>query len=175
MTHALDDLARHNTWATASMIRFCMDIDREILDTPVPGTYGSVMATLRHMIDSEMSYLFRLTSAWGKHPWQAGEPVNLDMLLERTGILGDAFAAYLATGLDLERRGEARGDRGEVFSVPAGVFITQIFHHANLHRSHVCTQLSVQGIQPPDFSAWDYAIETGRSTLDRSEPRSIAE
>ncbi|MGC4193213.1 MAG: DinB family protein [Thermomicrobiales bacterium] len=162
-------MARHHAWANAGLIAFCANLDDEAQNTPIPGTYGSIVETLRHLIDAEMSYLFRLTGAWPERPWQDGEPVGFDVLAERAARMADAFFAYLATAIDIERRSEARSDKGEVFSVPTGVFTTQIFHHANLHRGHVGIQLGALGIEAPDFSAWDYAIETGRSTLDRIE------
>lgn len=170
MTHALDDLAGHHAWANAGIIAFCANLDDEVLNREVAGTYGSVLATLRHMIDAEMSYLFRLTGAWEQRPWAEREPVTFDTLAQRATILGDVLVAYAATDIDPERTGEARSDKGEVFAVPAGVFLTQVFHHANLHRGQIGTQLGVQGIPAPDFSAWEYAIETGRSSVLRIEP-----
>ena len=65
----------------------------------------------------------------------------------------------------MERLGEARGDRGEVYAVRAGVFITQALHHGNEHRAHICTILGALGHEPPDVSAWEYALTHGRMTL----------
>lgn len=157
-----DDLVRHHLWATATLIDFCASQDTNALETRVAGTYGSAIDTLRHLIDAEMAYLFRLTGAWDDRPWVSGEPVSLDTLANRAAILAEALLAYCAGDPHPERPG---GDRGEVFSVPAGLFLAQVFHHANMHRGQVCTQLGAQGIDVPDLSAWDYAIETGRSTV----------
>jgi hypothetical protein len=69
--------------------------------------------------------------------------------------------------------GEAYDDEGEVFAVRAGIFLTQALHHANEHRAHVCTILGALGHEPPEFSAWEYALATGRMwrTPDDTEPR----
>ena len=164
MGHGLHDLAGHHAWATAQLLAFCRGLDGPTLDATAPGTYGTIIETLRHLIDSEMSYLFRLTGAWSERPWQADEAVGLDVLEERAAVLATTLERFLAGDWDGERLGEARGDEGEVFAVRAGVFLAQVLHHANEHRAHVCTILGALGHEPPDVSAWGYALATGRMT-----------
>ena len=165
MGHALHDLARHNAWATSQLLEFCRGLDEPTLNATVPGTYGTIIQTLRHIINSETSYLFRLTGAWSEYPWQRDEVVGLDVLAERAEVLATTWEQFLAGDVDTERLGEARGDEGEVFDVRAGVFITQALHHANEHRAHVCTILGALGHEPPDVSGWEYAFTSGRMTL----------
>ena len=165
MEHGLHDLARHNAWATAQLLTFCQGLDESTLNATVPGTFGTIIETLRHIIDAEASYLFRLTGAWPTHPWRGDAAVGLDVLAERAAVLATTLERFLAGDWDSERLGEARGDAGEVFAVPAGVFLTQALHHANEHRAHVCTILGALGCEPPGVSAWDYAVATGRMTL----------
>jgi uncharacterized damage-inducible protein DinB len=168
MPHALDDLVGHHIWATAELLTFCQDLDADALDATAPGTYGTVIETFRHLIDSEMSYLFRLTGAWETRPWAFDEPAALALLSERAALLAETFRRYVAGEVDLERLGEARGDDGAVFAVRAGVFLTQNIHHANEHRAHICTVLGATGIEPPEVSAWSYALATGRSWVTAS-------
>jgi uncharacterized damage-inducible protein DinB len=165
MGHGLHDLARHNAWATAQLLAFCRGLDGATLEATVPGTYGTVIATLRHMIDAEASYLYRLTGAWPEHPWRGDAAVGLDVLAERAAVLGETLERFLAGDWDSERLGEGRGARGEVFAIPAGVFLTQLLHHGSEHRAHVCTILGALGYEPPDVSAWGYALASGRSRL----------
>ena len=157
------DLAGHHAWATQQLLDFCQGLDATELDATVPGTYGTIIETLRHIVDSEMSYVFRLTGAWTERPWQAGEPAGLTVLAERAAELARVLEAFLASDWDDERLGEARGPHGE-YSVPAGVFLTQAIHHANEHRAHVCTIIGALGREAPDVSAWGYALATGRMT-----------
>jgi uncharacterized damage-inducible protein DinB len=110
-----------------------------------------------------MSYVFRLTGAWSERPWQAGEPVGLDVLVQRASALSTVLEQFLAGDWDDERLGEAYGDDG-AFAVRAGVFLTQAIHHANEHRAHVCTIIGALGHEVPDVSAWSYALDTGRMT-----------
>ena len=164
MGHALHDLSRHNAWATAQLLEFCQDLDETTLDSTVLGTYGTIIATLRHIVASEGSYLYRLSGEPSVRGWEDDDPVGLDVLKERAALLARTWEQFLAGDVDTERMGEARGDDGTVFAVRAGVFITQAFHHANEHRAHVCTILGATGHEPPDLSGWEYAITSGRST-----------
>jgi uncharacterized damage-inducible protein DinB len=164
MKNGLYDLARHNSWATAQVLTFCQGLDESTLDATVPGTYGTIIQTLQHLIASEASYLYRLTGAWPAYPWPGDEAVGIDVLMERAAELASVLEQFVATEWDSERLGEARGDEGVVFAVNAGVFLTQALHHANEHRAHICTILGALGYDAPDVSAWGYALATGRMT-----------
>jgi uncharacterized damage-inducible protein DinB len=171
MGHALHDLAQHNAWATAQLLAYCRELDEPTLDATVPGTYGTIRETLQHLIDAEASYLHRLTRAWPAHPWAGDAAVGLDVLTERASTLASVLDRFLVSDeVDTERLGEARGDAGEVFAVRAGVFLAQALHHANEHRAQVCTILGALGHEPPDVSAWGYALATGRMTPKAAAP-----
>jgi uncharacterized damage-inducible protein DinB len=157
------DLAGHHGWATTRLLSYCEDLDETTLTVTAPGTYGTIIDTLRHLVDAEMSYVYRLTGAWPERPWTEDEAVGLDVLQERAALLAATLAQFLAGEWDDDRLGEAYGD-GEVFAVHAGVFLTQIIHHANEHRAHVCSILGALGHEPPEVSAWAYALDTGRMT-----------
>jgi uncharacterized damage-inducible protein DinB len=161
--HGLHDLARHNGWATAQLLAYCQRLDDATLDTTVPGTFGTIIETLQHLVDSEGSYIRRLTRAWPDHPWKGDRAVGLDTLAERSAFLATTLEQFLAGQWDSEELGEGYGDAGEVYAIRSGIFLTQALHHANEHRAHVCTILGALGHEPPDVSAWGYAGATGRS------------
>jgi uncharacterized damage-inducible protein DinB len=165
MGQEVHDLAAHNAWATAQLLEFCGELDETALNSTAPGTYGSIIETLQHLIDAEASYVFRLTGAWPAPLWRGDSAVGIDVLIERAVLLATTLGQFLAGDWDSERLGEARGDSGDVFAVRAGVFLTQILHHANEHRAHVCTILGASGFEPPDVSAWDYGLAMGREWL----------
>ncbi len=52
MAHALHDPIRHNAWVTTQILEFCRELDEQTLNATVPGTYGSILATLRHITES---------------------------------------------------------------------------------------------------------------------------
>ena len=127
MTHALHDLARHNAWATAELITFCQGLDAPTLEATVPGTYGTIIATLRHLVDSEASYLFRLHGVLAGYPWPADDAVGLEVLAERADLLARSWEQFLAGDVDTERRMEARGSDPARYTTRAGVMLAYVF------------------------------------------------
>lgn len=61
MNDGLIDLFRHNAWAMCQLLSVCQELTDEQLATTVPGTYGSVIDTLRHTVRSEGGYYRRLS------------------------------------------------------------------------------------------------------------------
>lgn len=165
MNHALHDLARHNAWATAELITFCHRLDEPTLQATVPGTYGTIIATLRHLVDSEASYLFRLHGALAGYPWPADDAVGLEVLAERADLIARTWEQFLAGDVDTERRMEARGSDPPRYTTPAGVMLAYVFEHATEHRAHICTILGARGYEAPDVSAWGYGFASGRSQV----------
>src|SRR5215211_6861656 len=77
------DLARHNVWATTQVLNALDNLDEAALNATVPGTFGTILETIQHVIDSEASYVYRLTGAWSSYPWKDDYRVGLDVLRER--------------------------------------------------------------------------------------------
>jgi len=49
----LDDAFAHHVWATLRLIDTCLLLTREQLDADVPGTYGSILETMRHFVGGD--------------------------------------------------------------------------------------------------------------------------
>ena len=96
MTHALHDPVRHNAWATRHILEFCRGIDEQTLNATVPGTYGTIIATLRHIIYCEIDFLNRLLGREPTDPWQLGETTGLDALMEHAALLATGWEDFLA-------------------------------------------------------------------------------
>ena len=50
----------HHLWATEALIDHLGRLPASRLDRSIPGTYGSMIDTLTHMIDGDSHYLLRL-------------------------------------------------------------------------------------------------------------------
>jgi uncharacterized damage-inducible protein DinB len=105
MDHVLHDLARHNAWATTQVLEFCRGLDEPALHATAPGTFGTAIATLRHLIDSEAGYLFRLTGAWTAYPWTRDEAVGHATMAERAAVLAVTWEQFIAGEEDIELDG----------------------------------------------------------------------
>ena len=47
--------------ATVTLIDACLKLDPGQLETSVPGTYGSILETMRHLVGADRSYLALLS------------------------------------------------------------------------------------------------------------------
>jgi len=58
---ALEDAFAHHIWATLRLIDACLVLSDEQLATNVPGTYGSILDTMRRVVGADASYLLVLS------------------------------------------------------------------------------------------------------------------
>jgi uncharacterized damage-inducible protein DinB len=158
MAHALHDPLRHNAWATGQVLEFCRGLDERTLNATVPGTYGTILATLRHIINCEIDSLERLLGREQSDPWQLGA-TGLDVLTEQAARLATDWEVFLASDVDSER--PLPPDEG-TNTIPAGIVISVVLYHGSEHRGQVCTILSALGHEPPDLTPWAYAFASGR-------------
>ena len=159
MAHALHDPVRHNAWATAQILEFCRGLDEQTLNTTVPGTYGTIIATLRHLIYCEIDFLERLLGREPSDPWQLGNTTGLDALMEHAALLATDWEVFLASDVDSER--PLQPDEG-TNTIPAGIVIAVVLYHGSEHRGQICTILGALGHEPPDLTSWAYAFASGR-------------
>jgi uncharacterized damage-inducible protein DinB len=159
MTHALHDPVRHNVWATAQVLEFCQGLDDQTLNATLPGTYGSILATLRHILYCEREFLDRLLGREPANLWQLGDRTGLDVLTEQAALLATDWEIFLAGDVDSEH--PLPPDEG-TNPIPAGVVIAVVLYHGSEHRGQVCTILGALGYEPPDLTPWAYALASGR-------------
>jgi uncharacterized damage-inducible protein DinB len=55
-TSLLGDAFSHHIWATERLIDECAGLTPEQLKTPTPGTYGSIIDTLPHLVQADSWY-----------------------------------------------------------------------------------------------------------------------
>ena len=157
---------RHDVWATDQLIERCRQLTVEQLQLSVPGTYGTVLRTLQHIVSSDEGYLVRLLGVRLHEPLFRHEPdVTLDVISSHLPHVADAVERLFASGdLDgdrLIRDTPARRPDQPRSEMNAWVPLTQFVHHGNDHRAQISTTLSAHGIEPPDLQVWPYAMELG--------------
>lgn len=155
MTTALGDLFQHNLWANRRLIDFCAELDDDVLDATVHGTYGTIRATLMHIIGAELRYITLLRGEEMNRPPLERTPfpgfAGLRELAQQSGAALAEIAATVEPGRMLT------GERfGEPYSIPAAVPLAQAVHHGSDHRSQIATILTQQGIEPPDIDVWTF-------------------
>ena len=170
MNGALLELYRHKTWATLRLIEYCQGLADEDLDATIPGTFGTIRETLRHLVGAEQGYYSMLT----REPFASKEaakafvlpnplpegPVPLDDLAERIKRLGPRWEA-MAQDPDLPSREVTTRDG---WRLPAAVVMAQVIHHADDHRTHILSILGARGLSlpgPNDLDMWGHAESEG--------------
>lgn len=167
MSDGLLDPLRHNSWANRRLLAYLGHLDRSQLESTSPGTYGSILETLRHLIGAEGRYRTRLAGAPPNWP---RTPEETDDLSELAGIVDDMagyWESLVADGFDPERViSWTSQDSGAHTEVRAGMLIAQLLNHGNEHRAQICTIIGALGLDDPEIDGWAYGIDTGRFTED---------
>jgi uncharacterized damage-inducible protein DinB len=154
MTTGLADLFRYNRWANLRMLDACATLSDTQLDETMNGTFGSVRETLMHLLSAEEGYARTLT---GDAPTprldeRAVFP-GFDELRRRADLSGEKLIAYVEQRREMDQI--LWLDKG-TYKAPIIVVVIQAIDHGIDHRSQIATQLSQQGITPPELDAWAY-------------------
>jgi len=158
------DALAHHTWASDRLLETCASLTREQLVTPVPGTYGPIIATLAHMVATDGWYLSFFLEF--ENPIaEEDTDVTIDQLRAANAANGERWQSILAEDRDPESDIVEHGD-GWDFHTPLGFRYAQAVHHGTDHRSQVCTGLTALGIEPPEIDVWKYGEETKRSRAE---------
>lgn len=165
MNDGLIDGFRHNAWSTNELLKVCQGLSESQLDATVEGTYGSIIATLRHFVRSEAGYQARLMGEEPSWVRTADESSGLDELAARNEELLARWERFLSQPFDAERTLLYHWHDGTDRDVPAGVVLMQALHHGNEHRSQVATILTQLGVTPPEWGLWEWAEATDRARV----------
>jgi len=156
----LDDAFAHHEWATLRLIDTCLGLTPEQLETTVPGTYGSIIDTMRHTVGGDASYLFVTTG--GRTAMVDDERMDLAELRAEMERHGAAWSELVGGDIDPDAVLVRHRDDGSEMSAPLGIRLAQALHHGTDHRSQICTALTSLGIEPPYIDVWDFGLEDGR-------------
>ena len=156
----LEDAFAHNVWATRRLLDACLPLSPEQLGTAVPGTYGSILDTARHLVGADCWYLFRIT---GDRSYNIDED-HMDLSQLRAAMEGNAavWSGLLAKDLDPDAIVVGSNDDGSETRAATSIRIAQALHHGTDHRSQICTALTTLGIEPPAIDVWAYGEQNGR-------------
>ena len=156
---AFDHVLRHNVWANERLIEHVATLGPDALELKVPGTYGTLQATLQHIVSGEQFYMYLLT---GKRVGESmrDRRASLDEL-KTTAELTGTHAIELAASEDADRVIEPGPEETTV-----GIVLAQLVHHGNEHRAQATTILGSHGKPTPKIGAWSYGIAAGISKND---------
>ena len=155
----LRDMFDYHLWASRTLIDHLAKLPPESLDRSVPGTYGSILGTLTHLVDADERYLARLSGA-PLPPYEDGGARPLESLrdeLNKHSRRWDEALGRLERG-DLKVSIIGREDYPDVYDAE-GLLVLQAIHHGNDHRTQICSTLGALGEEVPDLDGWAYWVE----------------
>lgn len=152
----LRDAFAHHLWATEALIGALEQVEPSVLDHTVAGTYGTIAATLTHLIDADERYLDRLASPT-LPPAGVRAPQPLAILADRMHVHRDRWGAMLdrLDAGDLHARIVGKPDFHDLDPAEA-MLLVQALQHGNEHRAQVCSALGALGRDVPDLDAWTF-------------------
>jgi uncharacterized damage-inducible protein DinB len=147
-------LAAYNKWANQRLYEACGRLDGDDYGAPRPSFFGSIHATLNHILVGDRVWLARLE----------GRPSGITALDE---ILYADFAGLSAARAAEDERVERivagiaepalgqpfayRNMAGETKSFPLGHVLMHFFNHQTHHRGQVHGLLSATAVPPPSL------------------------
>jgi uncharacterized damage-inducible protein DinB len=156
----LQDAFGHHVWANGRVLDVLVQLSDEQLASPVPGTYGSMLDTMRHIVGADDWYLYVLTG--GVRDTIDEDAMSLEQLRPVIAEHGVAWSALLTEGRDPDETVIAHRKDGSEGHAPLGIRLAQAIHHGTDHRSQICTGLTGLGIEPPDIDVWAFGELDGR-------------
>lgn len=155
---ALTHLYRHHQWANLRLLEACAALNDDQLQAAIPGSFGSLVETLRHIAMSEQSYFSRIRTGQGYRRPSDAPPMSFPEMAEALKTTGEGlieWAPKVQAGdtvwVDWE---------GTPREVPKTVILTQVINHATEHREQIKAMLTMLGIEPPDLQSWAFFDET---------------
>jgi uncharacterized damage-inducible protein DinB len=155
----MGDAFGHHVWATLRLADLCLELTPEQRETSVPGTYGSILDTMRHIVEADASYL-NVTSGQRTPRIDAAEMSLAELRSEMERHEG-AWQRVVADA-DPDAVLVRRRDDGSTISAPMSIRLAQALHHGTDHRSQICTGLTSFGIEPPEIGVWKFGEEAGK-------------
>jgi uncharacterized damage-inducible protein DinB len=150
----LVELIRYNNWANKQVFVACQKLSPEHLAAFAPGAYGSIHATLGHIIAAEADYINRLTGKGPQPPFHWEERPGLEDIFVFSGIVASAL-------LDAVQRVPPdhmvhEEESGNTIDYTAQILFIQVINHGIEHRTNITTTLSGLGLPAPEVDGWGY-------------------
>lgn len=156
-TNTLTTLFRHHLWANLRLLERCAELTSEQQEASGAGTFGSIRATLQHIVTSERSYFSRISTGQRYDRPLDAPPLTFAEMIESARVTGSGLIEWApkVSADDMVQLDWAGTPR----DVPKTIILTQAINHATEHRAQIMTILTQLGIQPPDLQSWSYFDE----------------
>ncbi len=150
---------RHNTMMNERLLDVCETLTPDQLAATVPGTFGSIRATLVHITNSQDGYAHRFLDRLRPPPVELGDRFEvLRASYERSNALLEEAAGRVGDGRLVQVSGD---DPVGTWRMPGDLLLVQAVNHGTEHRSQIATILTTLGREPPAMDGWTYFFAAG--------------
>ncbi len=153
------EFLRYNQWANQLLLTVCQSLSEDQLAAPIPGAYGSIRATFRHLLRAEADYIGRITGARPEPPFNWDDAPTLQAQHDYAGQLGQAFLDLVARVPPTQNVHEE--ENGLWIEYQARQLFMQHVIHGIEHRINISTHLNTLGVALPEMDNWGYLFTHG--------------
>ena len=150
----LAEFIRYNTWANQQVLAACQNLSQSQLTAPIPGAYGSVLATFRHLLWAEADYLNRITGARPQPSFNWDDGPSLAEMSAYAAQVGAAFLDTVQRVPPTQMVHEE--ENGLTLDYQARQLFMQLVNHGIEHRTNLTTYLNSLGLAAPEVDDWGY-------------------
>jgi len=156
-TDHLDTILGHYVWATLALLDRCAALTPDQLRLTVPGTYGSIHATLAHLVAADRRYLVGITGG-ERVAWSPDDPPPLAVLRAEAERQRAGWEDVMARVDELDCAMPEIPGVYPRLEHAVGLFLVQAVHQGERHRGEVCSILGAHGLEAPELTGWDYVL-----------------
>jgi uncharacterized damage-inducible protein DinB len=149
----------YNAWANLRLLDSCAGLSDEQLGSKTVGGYGSIYATLGHMVYAEVDYVTRVNGKQPANPLPMGEWAGFEVMREAVRWANEELLK-LALSASSETMLVETFPEGTVRYRLADLMV-QAHTHAMEHRTQVASILTSLGLEPPAMDTWAWMEERG--------------
>lgn len=157
LNDTLTTLFEHHLWANLRLFEQCATLTPEQFEATIPGAYGTIAATLQHIVTSEQSYYSRISTGQGRSRPKDAPPLTMTEMIESLRTTGNGLIEWAPK----VQADDTVPVKWQVTprDVPKTIILTQIINHATEHREQIKAILTTLGIEPVDLQGWEYFQE----------------
>lgn len=155
LTDHVRRMARYNRWANARLYDACAQLTPADYHAARPSFFGSIHATLNHILVGDSIWFGRFTGNVPAHLTKLNMILHEDFAgLRAARAAKDEEIVAFADSLDAAKLHDTftyRNMRGEQFTDPLFPPLMHFFNHQTHHRGQVHGLLSHAGVGPPEL------------------------
>ena len=155
----------YNYWASGRIFSAAKHITQEQLLAPAEFPYGSLRATLVHIIDAEYGWRGLFENNKFNEDLKPEDFSDIQSITERAHMEEQAMRAYLSglTDEDMESRKKYIADNGEPRDRILWHCLYHVVNHGSQHRSEAAAILTSYDASPGDLDFTVFLSETGKA------------